>query len=107
MIVVPEQSEAVDATRLVTAAAPRGSRWRHFDRALIGWVLLIAVLLLLVINPLARLLITSFQHPDTGAFTLENYGAAYGRWRYIEALINSVVVGLAAALVCVVFGVPM
>ena len=107
MIVVPEQSEAVDATRLVTAAAPRGSRWRHFDRSLIVWVLLIAVLLLLVINPLARLLITSFQHPDTGAFTLENYGAAYGRWRYIEALINSVVVGLAAALVCVVFGVPM
>jgi hypothetical protein len=48
---------------------PRGSRWRHFDRSLIVWVLLIAVLLLLVINPLARLLITSFQHPDTGAFT--------------------------------------
>ncbi|HET6369048.1 MAG TPA: ABC transporter permease subunit, partial [Pseudomonadales bacterium] len=65
------------------------------------------MLLLLVINPLARLLWTSFQHPDTGAFTLENYGAAYGRWRYIEALINSVVVGLAAALVCVGFGVPM
>ncbi len=89
------------------ATAGRGRRWRHFDRSLLVWGLLIAVLLLLVINPLARLLWTSFQHPDTGAFTLENYAAAYGRWRYIEALINSVVVGLAAALACVVFGVPM
>ena len=68
---------------------------------------LVAVLLVLVINPLARLLWTSFEHPDTGAFTLENYVAAYSRWRYIEAVINSLVVGLAAALVCVVFGVPM
>lgn len=68
---------------------------------------LVAVLLVLVINPLARLLWTSFQHPDTGAFTLENYVAAYSRWRYIEAVINSLVVGLATALVCVAFGVPM
>ena len=98
---------SVETTRLAVATAGRGSRWRHFDRSLLVWGLLIAVLLLLVINPLARLLWTSFQHPDTGAFTLENYAAAYGRWRYIEALINSVVVGLAAALACVVFGVPM
>lgn len=68
---------------------------------------LVAVLLVLVINPLARLLWTSFQHPDTGAFTLENYVEAYSRWRYIEAVINSLVVGLATALVCVAFGVPM
>jgi iron(III) transport system permease protein len=70
-------------------------------------VFLVAVLLVLVINPLARLLWTSFQHPDTGAFTLENYVEAYSRWRYIEAVINSLVVGLATALVCVAFGVPM
>ena len=55
------------------------------------WGLLIAVLLLLVINPLARLLWTSFQHADTGAFTLENYSAAYGRWRYLEALVYQAV----------------
>jgi iron(III) transport system permease protein len=65
------------------------------------------VLLLLVVNPLGRLLWTSFQHPDTGGFTLENYVTAYSRWRYIEALLNSLVVGLAAASLCVVFGLPM
>src|SRR5262245_62450643 len=65
------------------------------------------MLLVLVVNPLARLFWTSFQHPDTGAFTLENYFSAYGRWRYVESLLNSLVVGLAAALLCVVFGVPM
>jgi iron(III) transport system permease protein len=80
---------------------------RSFDRSLVVWLLLIALLLLLVVNPLARLLWASFEHPETGAFTLENYAAAYGRWRYIEALINSLIVGLAVAVVCTVFGVPM
>ena len=80
---------------------------RSFDKSLVVWLLLIALLLLLVVNPLARLLWASFEHPDTGAFTLDNYAAAYGRWRYIEALINSLVIGLAVAVVCTVFGVPM
>jgi iron(III) transport system permease protein len=80
---------------------------RHLDRSAIVWALFVIVLLVLVVNPLARLLWTSFQHPDTGEFTLENYAAAYGRWRYVEALLNSLVVGFAAALLCVVFGVPM
>ena len=80
---------------------------RSFDKSLVVWLLLIALLLLLVVNPLARLLWASFEHPETGAFTLENYAAAYGRWRYVEALINSLVVGLAVAVVCTVFGVPM
>ena len=65
------------------------------------------MLLLLVVNPLARLLWASFQHPETGALTVDNYAAAYGRWRYIEALVNSVVIGLAVAALCTVFGVPM
>src|SRR5512147_1940726 len=82
-------------------------RWRHLDRSLFLWVLLVAILLVLVINPLARLLWSSFQDPDTGALTLANYVGAYGRWRHIEALINSVVIGLAVAVVCTVFGVPM
>jgi iron(III) transport system permease protein len=80
---------------------------RHLDRSALIWALFVLVLLVLVVNPLARLLWTSFQHPDTGAFTLDNYAAAYGRWRYVEALLNSLLVGLAAALLCVAFGVPM
>ncbi len=83
------------------------ARWRHLDKSILVWALLVAVLLVLVINPLGRLLWASFQDPDTGAFTLGNYAAAYGRWRNIEALINSVVIGLAVAALCTVFGVPM
>src|SRR5437867_1796549 len=87
--------------------SPARVRWRHLDPSIFLWALLVAVLLLLVINPLARLLWTSFQDPDTGALTLGNYAAAYGRWRNVEALINSVVIGLAVAVLCTVFGVPM
>ena len=82
-------------------------RWRHLDRTVVVWILLVGVLLVLVLNPLARLLWASFQHGDTGGFTLANYAAAYGRWRYLEALINSLVLGLAAGALCTVFGVPM
>jgi iron(III) transport system permease protein len=91
----------------VTAPGSGERRWRHLDRSYVLWALLIAMLLVLVINPLARLLWSSVQDPDTGAFTLANYAAAYGRWRHIEALINSVVIGLAVAVLSIVFGVPM
>jgi iron(III) transport system permease protein len=91
----------------VTAPGSGGGRWRHLDRSYVLWALLIAILLVLVINPLARLLWSSVQDPETGAFTLANYAAAYGRWRHIEALINSVVIGGAVAGLCIVFGVPM
>src|SRR5215468_627590 len=91
----------------VTAPGSTHRRWRHLDTSYVLWAILIATLLLLVINPLARLLWSSVQDPDTGAFTLANYAAAYGRWRNIEALINSVVIGLAVAALSIVFGVPM
>ncbi|OGL21107.1 MAG: ABC transporter permease [Candidatus Rokubacteria bacterium RIFCSPLOWO2_12_FULL_71_19] len=82
-------------------------RWRHLDKSVFLWLLLIGVLLVLVINPLARLLWVSVQHVDTGALTLENYATAYGRWRYLEALVNSLVLGVSVAVVCTLFGVPM
>jgi iron(III) transport system permease protein len=81
--------------------------WRHLERSVVVWILLVGVLLVLVLNPLARLLWASLQHGDTGGFTLANYAAAYGRWRYLEALINSLVLGLAVGVLCTVFGVPM
>jgi iron(III) transport system permease protein len=77
------------------------------DRSRLVWLGLVVLLLALVVNPLARLLWASVQGGDSGGFTLQNYAEAYGRWRYVEALINSVVVGLAVGVVCTVFGVPM
>ena len=79
----------------------------RLDRSALLWALLVGVLLVLVVNPLARLVWTSFQQADTGALTLANYAAAYGRWRNVEALMNSLIVGLSVAALGVVFGVPM
>ena len=84
-----------------------GQRWRHLDKSAWLWLLAIAVLLFLVVNPLFRLLLVSFQQPETGAFTFANYIAAYSRSRYIGALGNSLILGVSAATLCLVFGVPL
>ena len=83
-----------------------GQWWRHLDKSAWVWVLAIGLLLFLVVNPLLRLLVVSFQQPD-GAFTLANYFVAYGRARYVEALLNSLILGVSAASLCLVFGVPL
>lgn len=81
--------------------------WRHLDKSAWIWLLAIVVLVFLVVNPLVRLLVVSFQQPDSGAFTLANYAAAYSRSRYVDALVNSLVLGVSAASLCLVFGVPL
>jgi len=82
-------------------------RLRALDRTLLLWLVLAAVLVFLVVNPLLRLVLTSFQAADSGAFTLANYAAAYGRPRYVQALWNSLVMGAAVSALCVLFAVPM
>ncbi|HSH92473.1 MAG TPA: iron ABC transporter permease [Ramlibacter sp.] len=92
------------------AVAGRGTqlreRWLHFDKTSWVWLLAIAILVFLVVNPLARLFIASFQD-NAGAFTFANYGIAYGRQRYLEALGNSLILGTSAASLCLLFGVPL
>ncbi len=70
------------------------------------WLAAIALLLLLVINPLVRLVLVSFQETD-GALTVANYIGAYGRLRHLEALGNSLVLGASAASLALVFGLPL
>ena len=89
--------------RRVTWAA----RLRALDPTLLVWLALAAVLVFLVVNPLLRLVLTSFQAADTGTFTLANYVAAYSRPRYVEALWNSLMLGAAVSVLAVVFAVPM
>ena len=81
-------------------------RWRHLDRSLFLWLLVAGVLLALVVNPIVRLLWVSVHSAD-GGLTLGNYVAAYSRWRYVEALINSLILGLSVGALVTVFGVPM
>jgi iron(III) transport system permease protein len=97
---------AKSASPVVGAPSALGQRWRHLDKSFWVWSVAIVLLLLLVVNPLLRLLIVSFQD-GSGAFTLANYISAYSRARYIEALGNSLVLGVSAASLCLLFGVPM
>jgi iron(III) transport system permease protein len=89
----------------ITASLPRAGE--RFDPLILLWIALAAILAFLVINPLLRLVITSLQTADTGEFTLKNYVVAYGRPRYIEALWNSLSLGVCVTLLCLLFALPI
>lgn len=81
-------------------------RWR-IDPTIPVAVVLLAVLVFLVGNPLYQLVRFSLSDPRTGALTLANYAAAFGRPRYVQALVNSVELGVAASAIAAAIAVPM
>lgn len=89
-----------------TQAAARVPRLTRLEPANLVWCVLIAVLLFLVALPIAKLLIVSLQ-TRTGAWTLANYVAAYGRERYVAALLNSLRLGVVVAAISVALAVPL
>ncbi len=91
----------------MSGARQTSLRSRSFDPLLILWVLLAAVLLFLVVNPLYQLVRTSLEDADTGAFTLSNYVAAYSRPRYLTAMWNSIRLGFSVTCLCLAFAVPI
>ncbi|SJZ50872.1 iron(III) transport system permease protein [Enhydrobacter aerosaccus] len=97
---------AISSPALPTTAAS-SPRTRAWDSAWLIWIAIIAILFFLVVSPFVQLIATSFRSADSGAFTLTNYAAAYGRERYVEALFNSLELGAAAALLAGVFAVPL
>ncbi len=76
------------------------------EPAMLVWVLLVAALLLLVAFPLFRLLLVSL-YTRTGDFTFGNYLAAYGRARYVDSLVNSLLLASETAVISVIFATPM
>src|ERR1039458_3374254 len=70
------------------------------------WALVVLALLVLVAAPILKLLIVSFE-TRAGAFTFNNYLTAYGRARYVEALVNSLELAAAVAAYCLLFALPM
>ncbi|MEJ0015494.1 MAG: iron ABC transporter permease [Acetobacteraceae bacterium] len=92
---------------LAHAPAALGWRRRAFDPTLLVCLLLAAVLLFLVVNPLYRLVELSLQDADTGAFTLLNYVTAYSRQRYLVATWNSLALGFWVTVLCLAFAVPV
>lgn len=95
------------SSSVLPAVAARPSRLRLFEPITLLWVALIAALLVLVAAPLLKLLVISFEEQDTGVFTIQNYFTAYGRQRYIDALVNSLLLGTLSAAISTVIAVPM
>src|SRR5437763_5237335 len=74
---------------------------------MILWLAMIAILVFLVASPMVRLVVSSFQEPETHRLTLDNYVEAYGRARHLQALWNTLVFGGGVALLAALFGVPL
>jgi ABC-type sugar transport system permease subunit len=90
--------------------APRarfGARIRMLEPVTLLWVILVAGLIFLIAAPLLKMLLISFEEQDTGDFTLMNYATAYGRQRYLDALRNSLLLGLLSAAISTIIAVPM
>ncbi|HYZ64539.1 MAG TPA: iron ABC transporter permease [Acetobacteraceae bacterium] len=93
-----------------TLAAPRRRRSRlrqRFEPATLVGLVAVAALLFLVAAPVAKLVLSSVQDPETGALTLQNYVAAYGRVRDWQALGTSLLYAGSVTVLAVIFAVPI
>lgn len=85
--------------------------WRRtktgFDLSFLVALVISATLIVLVANPLLKLLLTSFEARDGSGFTLSNYLGAYGSWRHISALLNTLMMGAAVVLLSLVLALPL
>jgi iron(III) transport system permease protein len=81
--------------------------WLRFRPASLVWLAAVLALVLLVVSPVVRLIISSLQSTETGAFTLQNYAIAYGRLRDLEGLGNSLLYALEVMVVSAIFAVPI
>jgi iron(III) transport system permease protein len=91
----------------VDEAASRTRPLRSFEWTFLVWLLFAVILVFIVVNPLARLVLSSFEQSDGSGYTIANYLTAYGRWRYIQALINTLVMGAGTAVLATIFAVPL
>ncbi|RCW74479.1 ABC transporter permease [Pseudorhodoferax soli] len=87
-------------------ARPRAVPSRLADPSLWLFGALIALLVLLVANPILRLLAESLRNAD-GGFSLASYAAALGRSRHLQALLNSLYLGVAVTALAAMLGVPL
>lgn len=79
---------------------------RLADPALWLFGILVLLLVLLVANPLLRLVWDSFHAAD-GTWSLNSYAEALGHPRNLQALLNSLYLGAAATALALALGVPL
>src|SRR5436190_8907258 len=95
------------AAEPLAPATPRPRRFRLADPSMILWLVMIAILVFLIASPMVRLVVSSFQEPETGRLTLSNYVEAYGHARHLQALWNTLEFGAGVAVLACLFGVPI
>ncbi len=92
---------------IAPAAAPTLSRVaRSFDWTLLVWLAFAAILILIVVNPILRLVWESIA-VEGGGVTFDHYLKAYGRPRYWQSLWNTLVMGFGTAVLAAVLAVPL
>jgi iron(III) transport system permease protein len=101
---MPSVSEAVVPPPAQVLRAPVPSRLADPSLWLFG--ILVVLLVLLVANPILRLVWDSFSASDGGA-TLRNYTSALGRSRNLQALLNSLYLGGAVTVLALALGMPL
>jgi len=107
-----QRVEQGGAASAIALAEPATLSWlargrRRFEPVMLLWLALILVLLFLVVNPVLRLLVSSFEATDSGKLTLANYVIAYGHLRGWSALLNSLLYGVAVTIVAIILAVPI
>lgn len=95
-----------DAAMLAPLPARARSSRRLLDPAIWLFGGLILILVLLVANPILRLLWDSF-HTASGSLSFSSYTAALGRSRNLLALLNSLYLGVAVTAIAIALGVPL
>lgn len=78
-----------------------------FNPITLAATVLASVLLFLVANPLFQLVTYSFTAASDHSFTFTNYLTAFGRPRYVQALINSIQLSAVAAALASIIAVPL
>jgi len=101
------QMSRAEALARRQAAGVLARHFGRFESSMLLWLAIIAVLVFLIASPMVRLVVSSFQEPETGRLTLGNYVEAYGSLRQLQALLNSLELGIGVALLAGVFGVPI
>jgi iron(III) transport system permease protein len=96
----------VSEATLAALAPPRTRAGRLGDPATWLFAVLTVLLVVLVANPILRLLWDSF-HTAQGELSLQSYVAALGRARHLQALLNSLYLGAAVTVLALLLGVPL
>jgi iron(III) transport system permease protein len=96
------------ASQAIKGGRTDPARWlRSLEPTMLVWLPLVGILVFLVLSPMLRLVVSSFQRTGDGGFTFANYAIAYGEPRRLRALVNSLWLGGAVTLLSAVFAVPI